>query len=351
MTKDTIKKINDFFQIDVQNHPTDIFNVLKNILEFDSAYIYLSEQLTYSYNAEENFKYSLTEELCIKNTPFGTIEITRDKEFTKSEQEIFHTCALIITNLVKDLELSKIITMQVKALQEGILESNEAYKSEKNKNDFFANFSHELRTPLNSIISSSELLTEEIFGKLNDKQLEYTNDIRIAGIHLLGMINDILDMAKLEAQSMKLNVTRFDIATTIDEVCNIVTPLANKKKIQISKNYLQGTIIQADQQKIQQILFNLISNAIKYTPENGLIEISVVKTDNRILIKIKDNGIGIDPKFHGKIFEKFVQLGNQKHSNGLGLTITKKLVDLHNGTIKVNSKPQNGSEFIVNLPL
>ena len=164
------------------------------------------------------------------------------------------------------------------------------------------------------------------------------------------MINDILDMAKLDANSMQLNLTEFDITVTADEVYNIVTPLAKKKNITIIKNYNQQTIIQADRQKIQQIFFNLISNAIKYTPEDGKIYIDIDADENYVYIKIKDTGIGIDKKFHEKIFEKFVQLGSQKHSNGLGLTITKELVKLHKGNIKLTSSPQIGTEFEVILP-
>lgn len=350
MLINSIKTINKFFDINVQKSPNEVFTVLNEIISFDSGYIYLSGALAYSYNASKNFKYSITESLHIQNAQFGTIEITRDKEFSEEEILIFRTCASIIANLIKDIEISKIINMQVKALQEGILETNEAYKSEKNKNDFFANFSHELKTPLNSIISSSELISEQIFGPLNEKQLEYINDIRISGLHLLGMINDILDMAKLEAKSMQLNPTEFDITQTAEDVYNIIKPLALRKQISIQKEYDQDIIIYADRQKIQQILFNLTSNAIKYTPDNGAITITITKIENNIKIKVKDNGIGIDKAFHEKIFDKFVQLGNQKHSNGLGLTITKELVKLHNGEITLNSIPQQGSEFTVIIP-
>ncbi len=351
MIENAIKNINDFFNVNVQENPNELFVVLNKIINFDSGYIYLSGELAYTYNPQKTFKYSLTKELSIKKAPFGLIELTRNSEFSKDEQLIFKTCASIIANLIKDIEISKIINMQVKALQEGILETNEAYKNEKIKNDFFANFSHELRTPLNAIINSSELLAEQFFGQLNDKQLEYTNDIRISGLHLLGMINDILDMAKLDAKSMQLNITGFDITCTADEVCNIVKPLATKKNITITKIYKTFDNINADRQKIQQILFNLISNAIKYTPDGGEIKITIDKNNTHAILTVEDNGIGIDKQFHEKIFEKFVQLGNHKNSNGLGLTITKELVKLHNGEINLKSIPQQGSQFIIKLPI
>lgn len=350
MYKDALVKITDFYGINLQKSPEDIFCVLKNIIPFDSGFITLSGEITYKYNAESECRETITENLAIQNSPFGNITIQRNKKFTEDEKTVFKTCASIIANLIKDIELSKIINMQVQALQEGILEKNKAYKTEKNKNDIFSNFSHELRTPLTAIISSSELLSDEIFGTLNEKQLEYVNDIRISGLHLLGMINDILDMTKLENHSMKLNKTVFEVSRAVDEVCNIIKPLADKKKIKIIKNCTGNCELFADYTKIQQILFNLITNAVKYTPEGGRVEISAKHKKKFIEIKVKDNGIGIDKKFHKKIFEKFMQIEHLKNSNGLGLTITKELVKLHNGSIEVESTPRKGSVFTVKLP-
>ena len=346
MLYNVFEKTNKFFQIDVQKNPEHLFEVLKKIIDFKSGYIYLSDNELCSYAPSKEYKFILSNELKIKNAPFGRIEITRDKDFNEEEKIIFKTCSSIISNLIKDTELTKIINLQLQALQEGILETNRAYKSEKVKNDFFANFSHELRTPLNAIISSSELLAEKIFGSLNYKQLEYVNDIRISGLLLLGMINDILDMAKLEAKSMKLNLTCFKLSFAVEEAANILKPLAEKKNITIIKNYNDDNEVSADYQKIQQILFNLISNAIKYTPENGKITITVENS----MFKVKDNGIGIDKKYHKKIFEKFVQLDSKQNSNGLGLTITNELVKLHKGEITLSSVLGKGAEFTVKLP-
>lgn len=347
----TIEKINDFFKTDIRKNPEEIFRVLKNIIPFKSGYIYFlnPKRLEYSF-MPASCKYKLEINLQIQNTAFGTLVISRDEKFSTDETVIFNTCASIIANLIKDIEISKIMKMQVKALQEGIKETNDAYKSAKSQNEFFANFSHELRTPLNSIISSSELLSEQIFGTLNGKQIEYINDIRIAALHLLGMINDILDMARIEAKSMKLNLTQFNLSQPTNEVCNILKPLALKKNITITKDFDKEDLIKADYSKIQQIIFNLITNAIKYTPQNGTIKLSIYKKDKNIIFSVKDNGIGIAHNDHKKIFKKFVTLGGTKNSNGLGLTITNELVKLHNGTISLNSEPQQGSEFIVILP-
>ncbi len=350
MYKNALEQINEFFNINAAEKPEDIFTVLKGIINFKSGYISLSGLRVFNYNTGGELKYKLTNILNIKNSPFGEIQISRDYEFSNEEKIVFKTCSSIIANLIKDAELSKIIKIQLKALQDGLSETNKAYKSEKIKNDFFSNFSHELRTPLNAIISSSELLSEQIFGELNEKQLEYTNDIRISGLHLLGMINDILDMTKLEAKAMKLNKTEFKLTQAVDEVCNIIKPLAQKKNIKIIKKFCKDVKINADYQKIQQILFNLITNAVKYTNANGEIHLIIDKKSKYTTISVKDNGIGIDKKYHKIIFQKFTQLGYQQNSNGLGLTITKELVKLHKGRISLKSAPDRGSEFIVMLP-
>lgn len=349
MYKNAFAKITRFFDLDLQKNPEEIFDVLKKIVNFDSGSISVSDKYTCNNDIDHEFK--LSEHLKIKNAIFGEIKIQRDTEFTDEEKNIFKTCAVIISNVIKDAEMSKIISQQIKTLEEGIFETNRAYKSAKTQNDFFANFSHELRTPLNAVISSSELLAEGIFGQLNEKQTEYINDIRISALHLLGMINDILDMAKLDAKSMKLNPTTFELSQTADEVCNIIKPLAQKKNITIQKHYAADTLITADYNKIQQILFNLITNSIKYTPDNGKIEIFIQKEPEYMVLKVKDNGIGIAPEYHEKIFDKFVQLGGEKNSNGLGLTITKELIKLHHGRIFVNSKPSAGAEFTIQVPL
>ena len=350
MYKKALKEINNFFMLDIRKSPEYVFSVLKEIINFQSGQICLSGNRKYSCNPENIQKFEITEDLKIKNAKFGYIKITRNTEFTEGEKNIFTTCAAIISNLIKDAEISEIISQQVKTLKEGILETNKAYKTAKIQNDFFANFSHELRTPLNAIISSSELLAEKIFGNLNEKQAEYINDIRIAALHLLGMINDILDMSKLESNSMKLNVTNFELKQTSDEVCNILKPLAKKKNINIIKKKTKNTMIMADYNKIQQILFNLITNAIKYTEKNGEINISINREGEFTILKVKDNGIGIDKKYHKKIFDKFVQIGSENNSNGLGLTITKELTKLHKGRIFLESKPGQGSQFILKLP-
>ncbi len=169
------------------------------------------------------------------------------------------------------------------------------------------------------------------------------------------MVNEILDITKLEANAMKLVKRYFEISRPIIETSNLLMPLINKKNVKLTQNIQNDIDIYADYQKIQQVLYNLISNAIKYTPENGTIDITVTNTSKKIKISVKDSGIGIDPKDHKKIFQKFVQLEDafykKETSTGLGLTITMQLVKMHKGSIKIVSEKGKGAEFIVTLPI
>lgn len=310
----------------------------------------------------------LIAKLNIRETVFGFLLAARPKAFpfTKQDEELARAFSSLVSYSIKDSELSSVFKLQLRALQDSILEKTEAYATikkqnekilaaDKIKNDFLANISHELRTPLNAIIGFSEVLSMKMFGPLTEKQEEYVTDIHVSGLHLLGMINEILELSKIEAKAIKLAISKFNLQTSFNEVVNIVRPLADKKKIELQKDAKEFVEIEADYQKIQQILYNLLSNAIKFTPDNGKIEIGY-KTDNgSVLLRVKDTGIGIDKKYEGKIFGKFVQLNNvyskKESSTGLGLTITKELVELHGGKIWFESVVDKGTTFFVRLPL
>ena len=314
-----------------------------------------------------NQKSFLVAKISIKSTVFGIIVLAKYEEdfYKKADLEALEAGSAILSYVLKDIELSNVFKLQLKALKDGIIEKNKAYKTikeqnekileaDKIKNEFLANVSHELRTPLNSILGFSDILSAQLYGNLNSKQEEYINDIKVSATHLLGMINEILDMSKLEANAMKIVKSAFWISRAVDEVSNIILPLAQKKNIKLVKDMPADFEVFADYQKIQQILYNLISNAIKYSPENNEVEISVSADDEKFQISVHDNGIGIDKKYHGKIFAKFVQLDSaytkKESSTGLGLTITKELVELHGGKISVVSEINNGSTFIVEIP-
>lgn len=310
----------------------------------------------------------MLQKLGIGSTVFGFIILAKkqSKYYTTIDLDVLKSCTSILSYLIKDLELSNVFKIQLKALKDGIVEKNEALKiikeqnekileADKAKNEFLANVSHELRTPLNAILGFSEILSTNLYGVLNSKQAEYISDIRVSGIHLLSMINEILDISKIEAKAVKLVRSTFHISRALNEVCNILEPLAIKKSITLNKILDEDFEVYADYQKIQQILYNLVNNAIKFSPENGQVDIEGKNEGDVFSIKVHDNGIGIDKKYHGKIFAKFVQLDSaytkKESSTGLGLTITKELVELHGGKISIMSEVNNGSTFIVSIPL
>ena len=222
------------------------------------------------------------------------------------------------------------------------------------KSDFLTNMSHELRTPLNAIIGFAEILRDDILGATNDDQKELVVDIRTSGHHLLDMINKILDLAKIEAGKLNLQLETFSVKEVLDEVNTIIQALANKKQIQLSLESDTSTAIEADVVKFKQILYNLLSNAIKFTPEGGKVTTQCEVSEDRLCIRVIDTGIGIAPSDQAKLFDPFTQLDASKsreyEGTGLGLALTKRLVELHRGEIRVESEIGSGSTFLFSLP-
>lgn len=406
-----LKLVPSLFETDI-NNSADVFRKLEKILIFDEGFIYFlnpdSLQLKYTYKKHSNYEIDKTfklnsnlnhfafskegkifdassefveavelqgsrqksyilSKISIKSTVFGIILLSKREDgfYSNADLDALNAVSSVFSYILKDMELSNVFKLQLKALKDGILEKNQAYKTikeqnerileaDKVKNEFLANISHELRTPLNSILGFSDILSAQLYGNLNSKQEEYINDIKVSATHLLGMINEVLDMSKIEANAMKIVKSSFWISRAVNEACNILMPLAQKKNIVLNKDMPVDFEVFADYQKIQQILYNLISNAIKYSPENNNVDISISANDETFKIAIHDNGIGIDKKYHGKIFAKFVQLDSaytkKESSTGLGLTITKELVELHEGKISLVSEVNNGSTFIVEIP-
>jgi PAS domain S-box-containing protein len=224
------------------------------------------------------------------------------------------------------------------------------------KSEFLANMSHELRTPLNGIIGFSEFLIDEKPGALNAKQREYLGDILNSGKHLLQLINDVLDLAKVEAGKMEILPEIFSVKQAIDEVCSVIMPTASKKQITINLSIeAQVKTVMLDQAKFKQILYNLLSNAIKFTHADGKVEINVTGEDGGLKMQITDSGIGIKQEDYHRLFKEFEQLDSSMarlyEGTGLGLALTKKIVDLQNGSISVDSEFGKGSTFTVRLPL
>jgi signal transduction histidine kinase len=226
----------------------------------------------------------------------------------------------------------------------------------KHKSEFLANMSHELRTPLNAIIGFSEVMLGGMTGAMNDKQKEFTQDIRDSGKHLLGLINDILDLSKIEAGRMELDIARFDLRSAMDNAMTLVRGRAERHGIQLETEIdPQVGDYDGDERKFKQIMLNLLTNAVKFTPEGGTVTMSAQRMNGAYVFSVKDTGIGIAPEDHEKVFEEFRQVGTdyarKAEGTGLGLTLTRRLVELHGGRIRVESALGKGSTFTFNLPI
>ncbi|MBN1226487.1 MAG: HAMP domain-containing protein, partial [Deltaproteobacteria bacterium] len=233
-----------------------------------------------------------------------------------------------------------------------------AETASRTKSDFLSNMSHELRTPLNAVIGFSEVLRDEAFGPLNDKQKEYIIDVLDSGKHLLSLINDILDLSKVEAGKMELELSEFDLGVLLQNCLTLIKEKAMKHSITLSCEVPDDSIsITADERKIKQVIFNILSNAAKFTPDGGEIGIQARRENKtRVLISIHDTGIGIEEKDRSKVFSEFEQIDSaysrQYAGTGLGMPLTKKLVELHGGKIWFESQGEGkGTIFFFTLPL
>ncbi len=250
-----------------------------------------------------------------------------------------------------------------KKKQELELTNMELLEANKMKSQFLANVSHELRTPLNSIIGFSELLQEKTFGGLNDRQIQYVEYVHSSGGHLLQLINNILDLSRIEAGRMELKPEDFPVTEVLGEVLSIIRPLAHKRNITIeSKTVPASPKLRADKAKFKQIMMNLLSNAVKFNMDGGKITVdwdimeepSGMKMERFLVFRVRDTGIGIKEEDRERLFKEFEQIDSsitrEYGGTGLGLVITKRLVELHKGSIWLESVPDRGSVFYVKLP-
>ncbi len=225
----------------------------------------------------------------------------------------------------------------------------------QHKSEFLANMSHELRTPLNAIIGFSEVLVERMFGELNEKQDEYLKDIHASGTHLLSLINDILDLSKIEAGRMELESTDFDLPTAIENALILVRERAARHGIALHQTVDERLgQVRGDERKIKQVLLNLLSNAIKFTPEGGRIEVRAEPGDGLVEVSVSDTGVGIAPEDQEAVFEEFRQVGaraTKQEGTGLGLALARKFIELHGGRIWVKSAVGVGSTFTFTIPV
>jgi signal transduction histidine kinase len=228
-------------------------------------------------------------------------------------------------------------------------------KATQMKSEFLANMSHELRTPLHTIIGFSELLGEELEGPLNEKQMHCLNLIHKDALYLLQLINDILDLSKIEAGKLELRPEKFDVATVLDQVLSSIQSLSSAKAIRVESHVPPATTLHADPVRFKQVIYNLLSNAVKFTPEAGQIRVEAMPRDGLLEVVVSDNGIGIPKEEQETIFNKFYQTESGTRVGlegaGLGLAIAKRLVLQHGGRIWVRSEPGKGSWFTFTVPL
>lgn len=229
----------------------------------------------------------------------------------------------------------------------------EAERVSKFKDQFLSTMSHELRTPLNAILGFSDLLPDERYGPLNERQRRYVSHIHTGGQHLLRLINDILDLSKIEAGRFELAIENVPVERSFREVLDVVRPLAEKKSQSLSYEAEATLAVRADSTRLKQVLINLAGNAIKFTPDGGKIKLCGRLIDGKVRLEVIDNGPGIPPEEKKRIFEAFYRLrrsGNAQEGTGLGLAITQRLVELHGAELALESEAGQGSCFYFSLP-
>jgi len=272
-----------------------------------------------------------------------------------------------VSAIIRDVTERKQAEQRIQALNESFtrelstanqqleLRNREVERANRLKSEFLASMSHELRTPLHTIIGFSELLAEELEGPLNEKQKRFMSHIHQDSLHLLELINEVLDLSKIEAGRLELRLETFDLIAAVDEALSSAKALGAQKSIAIESHVPGGISLYGDRLRVKEILYNLLSNAVKFTPDGGKIRLEATLEPASITISIIDTGIGIAPDEHESVFNKFYQVGSTtkgvREGTGLGLAITKRLVEQHGGKIWVESEPGKGSRFSFTLPL
>lgn len=289
----------------------------------------------------------------------GFVSVGTDITPLKQHGERLGASERELMNTVRDLQKSR---MALEQQSQRLAELAEKYSQEKNraeqanhsKSEFLANMSHELRTPLNAIIGFSEIMEQQFFGPLGtEKYLEYARDIHRSGQFLLEVINDILDMSKIEAGRLHLDLSTFDFSEVVEESLRIAGPKASADNIEVINQVAASEIIEADKRAVKQVLINLLTNAIKFTPANGTVTISSKTTPSSYTVAISDTGIGIPAAALKQLGQPFSQVESQltksKGGSGLGLAISRSLVELHGGTLTIDSTENEGTTVTVKL--
>ncbi|QGN59433.1 response regulator [Nostocoides sp. HKS02] len=250
---------------------------------------------------------------------------------------------------------STIALVNARLYQQLERQSAELAEASQHKSEFLASMSHELRTPLNAVIGFSEVLLERMFGELNDRQADYLQDILSAGRHLLALLNDVLDLSKVEAGHMELDLSFFDAAQALGSALALVRERAAQHGIELTLDAPSADLgaVRADRLRFTQIVLNLLSNAVKFTPDGGTVEVVARRSDGNLVVTVADSGVGIAPADQVRIFDSFQQAGRNAASaegTGLGLTLTRRIVELHGGRMWLDSAPGAGSTFGFSIP-
>jgi PAS domain S-box-containing protein len=265
-----------------------------------------------------------------------------------------------VTAIVRDISERRQLEDQLRTAQEkyiGELElrNREIERANQLKTEFLANMSHELRSPLHTVIGFAELLVEESVGHLNEKQKRFMTHIHSDSLHLLELINDLLDLSKIEAGRLELQQETFHVEPVVEEALSSVRPRATAKSVEVLTEIAMPMAVLADRIRLKQILHNLLSNAVKFTPDGGKVRVDASPRDRFAEISVSDTGIGIPEDQHQAVFDKFYQVRAAKkggpEGTGLGLAITKRLVEQHGGRIWLKSEPGSGSCFTFTIPL
>jgi PAS domain S-box-containing protein len=264
-----------------------------------------------------------------------------------------------VTAIIRDISERKQAEEQIRTIHERLtselqVRNREVERADRLKSEFLSSMSHELRTPLHTIIGFSELLAEELKGPLNENQKRFVEHIQKDSAHLLELINQILDLSKIEAGPLELRRQTFDIAEVMEEVLSSIHPHAQAKSIRVETSLAAGVALDADHLRFKQILFNLLSNAVKFSFQGGTIRVDAIRAGGLVEISISDTGIGIPREEQEFVFDKFHQVcETTKHvreGTGLGLAITKALVEQHGGRIWLESELGKGSRFTFTIP-
>jgi two-component system, NtrC family, sensor kinase len=283
------------------------------------------------------------------------IEISSDDELGALADE-FNRMAARLEESYADLEqkVDERTRELATALRELDEKSRELEAASRHKSEFLANMSHELRTPLNAILGFSQVLRERLFGDVNQKQEEYLDDILTSANHLLALINDILDLSKVEAGQVDLELAPFSLREALERGVVMVRERATKDGVEVALTAVpEADVVTGDERRIRQVIFNLLSNAVKFTPPGGAVDVSAAQVNGEITVSVADTGPGIAAEDQERIFEEFQQTDAgiaQREGTGLGLALSKRLVELHGGRIWVESEPGHGSTFAFTLP-